>query len=519
MKSKNNHSFSGFVTVFHERRLPVVAIPAGYAALIEAYSLAVPLPRILSATGKRHTIISEDNWRILTPRHAPDTTLESHLTFALKHEGVDLLVLKKLFEATGAKAVEEMVKGRPTGAYARRLWFLYEWLLDTRLDLPDADTGSYVLVLDVEQQYAGDTNNSRRHRVKNNLPGTPTFCPLVFRTDRLERFIAKDLPARARDIIAKLPGDVLSRAAAFLLLQDSKSSYAIEGERAPQERIQRWGRAIGEAGARSLDLDELLRLQRIVIGDARFVALGLREEGGFVGEHDREFRAPLPNHISARPDDLESLSDGLCAFDHGASKHLDPVIAAAVLAFGFIYIHPFVDGNGRIHRYLIHHMLVQRGFNPPGMVFPISAAILDDIYAYRAILESYSAPLLLLIEWKGTEDGNVNVLNDTVDYYRYFDATLHAEFLYNCVAKTIEEDLPKEAAFLQHYDQFRARVETIVDMPDRTTDLLFRFLAQNNGALSVRARNKEFKLLKDNETRAIEEAYRCCFVDTNETRI
>ncbi len=106
MENKNNHHFPGFVTVFHERRLPVAAIPAGYAALIGAYSLAVPLPRILSATGKRHTLISEDSWRILTPRHAPDSTLESHLTFALKHEGIDLLVLKKLFEATGAKAVE-----------------------------------------------------------------------------------------------------------------------------------------------------------------------------------------------------------------------------------------------------------------------------------------------------------------------------------------------------------------------------------------------------------------------------
>ncbi|MBN1365196.1 MAG: Fic family protein [Syntrophaceae bacterium] len=31
---------------------------------------------------------------------------------------------------------------------------------------------------------------------------------------------------------------------------------------------------------------------------------------------------------------------------------MDPLITAAVLAFGFIYIRPFSDGNGRIHRYL-----------------------------------------------------------------------------------------------------------------------------------------------------------------------
>ena len=156
----------------------------------------------------------------------------------------------------------------------------------------------------------------------------------------------------------------------FLLLKDSRSSYAIEGERPPQDRIQRWARAIGEAGRRPVDLDELLRLQAIVIGDARFVELGLRREGGFVGEHDGETRMPIPDHVSARAEDLRSLIDGMAAFDRGPARDLDPVTASALLAFGFVYVHPFVDGNGRIHRYLIHHVLAQRGFNPAGVVFP-----------------------------------------------------------------------------------------------------------------------------------------------------
>ena len=122
------------------------------------------------------------------------------------------------------------------------------------------------------------------------------------------------------------------------------------------------GRAIGAAGRRSIELDELFRLQAIVIGDARFVRLGLREEGGFIGENDRDTRVPIPDHISARPDDLRSLISGMVAFDRGAAQKLDPVIAAAILAFGFVYVHPFADGNGRIHRYLIHHVLAQRGF-------------------------------------------------------------------------------------------------------------------------------------------------------------
>jgi hypothetical protein len=320
-----------------------------------------------------------------------------------------------------------------------------------------------------------------------------------------------DLGRRAQDAIARVPKDVVARAAAFLLLKDSRSSFAIEGERPPQDRIQRWGRAIGEAGRRSIELDELLRLQAIVIGDTRFVRLGLRPEGGFIGEHDRDSGAPIPDHISARPDDLQSLVNGMVAFDRGAAQSIDPVIAAAVLAFGFVYIHPFVDGNGRIHRYLIHHVLAERGFSPTGIVFPISAAILERINEYRASLEDYSRRLLPVIDWQATDGGNVNVKSDTADFYRFFDATPHAEFLYACVKKTIEEDLPRETQFLARYDRFRDRIQAIVDMPGRTVDLLFRFLHQNGGTLSKRARTEEFSKLTEKEAAAAEAAYRDSF--------
>ncbi len=105
-------------------------------------------------------------------------------------------------------------------------------------------------------------------------------------------------------------------------------------------------------------------------------------------------------------------------------------MAAAVLAFGFVYVHPFEDGNGRLHRYLIHHVLAQRGFNPAGVVFPVSAAFWSGSTSTARVLEDYSRRLLPLIHWEPTADGNVHVLNDTVDYYRFFDATPHAEFLY-----------------------------------------------------------------------------------------
>ncbi|GMQ77364.1 MAG: Fic family protein [Gammaproteobacteria bacterium] len=507
MNPQPRNYFSGLVTVFHGRRLPEKGVPVGYAALIEAYRLKVPLPRRLSAIGEHHRTVERDGWRILTPRHAPEPSLEGHLTFALKYEGLDLAVLKRLFEAAGADNIAAVVRSKPTGRYARRLWFLYEWLLGRELDLPGATRGGYVPVVDTAQQYGSRGSNVKRQRVRNNLPGTPEFCPLAFRTEVLDSFIAMDLPKRAQAVVADVPKDVVARTAAFLLLKDSKSSFAIEGEQPPQDRIQRWGRAIGEAGRNVTDFDELVRLQEMVIGDTRFVHIGLRTVGGFVGEHDRTTRMPLPDHISARPEDLPSLVTGMTAFEQGPGKDLAPVIEASILAFGFVYAHPFEDGNGRVHRYLIHHILSKRGFNPPGVVFPVSAAILEKIDEYRAVLEDYSKRLLPMIEWQPTGDGNLEVVNDTGDFYRFFDATPHAEFIYACVLQTIEHDLPEEARFLQRYDEFCAGLKTVVDMPTRTVDLLFRFLRQNNGKFSQRALSKEFVELTEREVGRIERLY------------
>ena len=507
------HPFSGPVAVFRGRRLPETATPAGYSALIDAFDLEVPLPRRLRATGQRHRIRDYDRWRIMTPRHAPAPTLEGHLTFALKYEGLDLAVLKRLFLTVSTAPIEEIARARPTGSYARRVWFLFEWLTGRSLDLPDATSGRYVPVLNPSQQVGIDGETAPRYRLRNNLPGTPEFCPLVFRTKTLEEFAELELPRRARDAVADVPRDVLARTAAFLLLKDARASFVIEGERPPLDRIQRWGSAIGEAGRRPLDVDELLRLQRIGIGDSRFVRFGLRKEDGFVGEHERATRMPRPVHVSACPRDLADLVEGMIAFDRGPAREMDPVIAAAILAFGFVYAHPLEDGNGRLHRYLIHHVLAQRGYTSPGIVFPVSAAVLREIDRYRDTLESYSQRLLPHIRWEPTEGFNVRVKNDTADFYRFFDATPHAEFLYDCVRQVIERDLPEECDWLRRYDAFRRRIGAMLEMPERTIDLLFRLLDQNDRILSRRARTKELAALTDAKSKRVEAVFADVFGD------
>jgi len=498
---------------FRGRLLPEPARPVGYAALVDRYGLSVPLPSVLTAIAARHHPASTAEWRLLTPRHAPDGALGDHLEFALKWEGVDLAVLSAVFRAVPDEEVAAVVRAKPTGTYARRLWFLHEWLTGRELDVPQPGKVRAVLAVDPQQQFAASKGRpSSRHKVTDNLPGTPDFCPLVRRTAALERYAAKRLDQKARELIGRTHPDVVARAAAFLLLKDSRSSFGIEGERPSAQRAARWANAIGEAGARRLSVSELERLQRIVLGDTRFVRLGLRTEGGFVGVHDRATREPIPDHISARAEDLRSLLDGMVAYSERAiAGGVDPVVVAGAVAFGFVYVHPFEDGNGRLHRWLIHHVLATAGYNPPAVVFPVSAPILREIEAYRAVLESYSRPLLALIEWRPTESGNVEVLNHTRDYYRFFDATAHAEFLFAAVEQTVDRELPGEVAYLEAYDRFARGVKEIVDMPDPTLDLLHRFLRQGDGHLSQRTRTGEFAALTDAETERIEHLYAECF--------
>jgi len=507
--SMKNNRFSIEISVFHGRKTPEKGTMVGYGALIHKYELPVPIPEVLSLISFRNRRYTSEHWQVFTPRYLPDETLYKQLLFALKYEGINLLVLKKLFERLPENEMSVLLKEEPTGQYSRRLWFLYEWLLDKTLPIKDLEISNYVPLLDGKLQYAlKEGERSGRHRIINNLTGSMDFCPLIRKTEKLEKHLAADFAAQQNQYLKTVRKDILQRASAFLLLKDSKASFTIEGESPKSKRAARWGRAIGQAGMHELTKDELVRLQQIVIENPRFVDMGFREKGGFVGAHDRSLGVPLPDHISAKWQDVGQLVNGLIETNQLLLDHeIDAVISAAIVAFGFVFIHPFEDGNGRIHRYLIHHVLARKEFAQQGIIFPISASILNHIDDYRRILERYSQPLLDFIEWKETQDHNVKVLNDTMDYYRYFDATPQAEFLYDCVEDTIENIIPEEVSYLTRYDEFKHYLDNEFEMPDKKVALLVRFLEQNNGRLSNRAKEKEFKALTEKEVKDIEEQF------------
>jgi Fic family protein len=508
----NNKHFSRQITIFRGRQTPEEAVLVGYGAIIETLQLAVPMPLQLALISSKKRHYKNEQWQVFTSRHQPEDNLYKHLVFSLKYEGVNLLVFKKLFEKLPQKEILGMLEIESTGIYSRKIWFLYEWLFSKKLNIADADSKiKYINLLDEDKQFAIKGASSPRHRIINNLPGTVDFCPLIFKTEKLNASIAANLSEQQNTFFKKIHKDVLQRASSFLVLKDSKASFTIEGENPPNARAARWGKAIGQAGGKPLSEDELNRLQQIVIENGRFIEMGFRKKGGFVGEHDRTTGEPMPEHISARWQDIEQLINGLLKTNELLESDFDAVLAAAIVAFGFVFIHPFEDGNGRLHRYIIHHILAKKKFTQQGVIFPISASILDHIDNYRTVLESYSHPILDHIKWKQTPDHNIEVLNETIDLYRYYDATKQAEFLYDCAEDTIKRVIPEEVNYLIQFDEFKKYMDNNFEMPDKLVATLVRFLQHNNGVLYKRGREKEFKMLTEQEGDKIEKTFKEIF--------
>jgi GAF domain-containing protein len=501
------------ITIFQEKTVPAGTRLAGWAALVQAFAISAPMRRP-SCVSEHYVSGSHREagaWIVFDKRYWPGDTFADHLTFALRHEDIDLLILRRVFEAVPQAEVAALVRAASTAIAVRRAWYLYETLTGRTLAVDDAPRAVAVDLLDPKAYFTGKPRLSKRHRVRDNLLGTGRFSPVIRRTSILEQILQLDLAAKARETVGDTGGHLVARAASFMLLADSRASFEIEGERPPRNRLERWGRAVSQAGKNRLTLNEIIRLHGVLIEDTRFVRAGLRSDGVFMGERDHT-GDPLPEFIGARPADLDDLMSGMLeANDRMRDDGLDPVLQAAATAFGFVYVHPFEDGNGRLHRCLIHHVLTERKFTPPGMVFPVSSVMLDRIDDYHTTLETHSGPLMPFIEWRPTPERNVEVLNETADLYRYFDCTGAAEFLYACVKRTVEDDLPREIDYLRRHDEAIRRIMDAVEMPDRVADNLVMFIRQNKGTLSRKRREGEFNKLRDDEVVLIEGVVRDAF--------
>jgi len=264
----------------------------GYRWLAERYGVSSVQPlSVESRIGPSRRSVRNDgsSLEIYPAIFRPADALSAHLTFALKHEGIHLEFLARLFEHVPEDDIRTWVNGERTGQYARRTGFLWEWLTGRELhDAPGASGGNYVNAIDPERYVASTTPiNNARWRVRDNLPGSRAFCPLVRRTAAVVNAEAYDCAAQFDALQAEYGGDLLMRSAVWLTIKESRASFQLEHEEDQKDRIQRFAavmeRRCGQI-QNTLSPLSLEELQREILGDrTTLLHFGLRESPVFVG--------------------------------------------------------------------------------------------------------------------------------------------------------------------------------------------------------------------------------------------
>jgi Fic family protein len=478
--------------------------PAGYAFLLEKLKIS-GMPNwhtsfVLSA-GTHRSHVQEGLIEEVYPiTYWPGDKVGDHLEFALKYDGVNLSLLKQIFDAVPQDEITHYINSKPTGKYARRIWFFYEFLSEQKLPIKDIIQGNYVEALDSKLYFTIKSGKkSKRHRIVDNLLGDKKFCPVVRKIEQLRRMESVNLRKKCEDLVASYPVELLHRALTYLYKKETKSSFEIEHVKPNASRVEKFISLLELAEKEDFcRKDLLIDIQNRTV-DQRFMDSDYRTNQNYVGQ-TVSYLNEVIHFICPKPDDLPDLMEGVIEAN-GRMKEggIDPIIHAATIAYGFVFMHPFEDGNGRIHRFLIHNILSTRGMVPPGLMFPVSATILKNPLNYDASLEAFSKPLLQLIEYRLDETGKMIVENDTALWYRYMDMTAQSLALFDFVNKTIEKELVKELNFLASYDFTKKEIQDVIDMPDRLIDQFIQFCIQNNGKLSDRKRSSHFEFLKDEE--------------------
>lgn len=484
----------------------MIKTPVGYKAICEKLALQV-LPHYrdsyIAKQGRGKTLINNHHETHIYPKTYAlqnEGDLLANLEFALKYDGINLEIIHAFFEKINENEIVNYIKKQPTGIYSRKIWFLYEFLMNKKLPLNDCQRIKYVDLLDPKIYFTSEPLKSPRHALNDNLLGNLHFCPMVRRSDILEKKIESRLDNTAKMLLEKYDPYLIARACNYLYTKETMSSYQIEKEQPDKSRIVRFINLLQQASKIDvLSKEVLIELQNVIV-DPRFKDIDYRHSQNYVGENVNPY-IQKTHYISPKPEDVSVLMSGLLdSLERMVSSHVHPVIIAAAISFGFVYIHPFEDGNGRIHRFLIHFILSKNQFTPRDIIFPVSSIMLKNMHAYDAALESFSKPLLsVLTNYYLSEDGSMTVNQDSKSLYQYIDFTIMTEYLFTCIEDAINNYIEREIKFLINYDSAKRCIQEIVDMPDKKIDLFIKIIVQNNGKLSLQKKNQFFSLLTDDE--------------------
>jgi hypothetical protein len=526
---------------------------AGYAwlASVAGVSVVNPLGAISSIGGSRR---SEPGREVYPAQYRPAVgtrAVQEHFRFALAHEGVHLELLTRLFTHFGSGFIADWLREEPTSSYARRVGFFYEWLTGKKIEEHDrVASGNYVDALDGDKYLAATTvDQNRRWRINDNMPGTPDFCPMVRLDSQVREASSIPFEAEVDQLIAQFGEDLVMRSVSWLSVKESRASFLIERESEQEDRIHRFARAMARYCGRQadpLEVGALSTLQEAILGDAKTTFQpGLRRSPVFVG-HSHRFE-PVVDYVAPHYDSVPGMLEGLRVFAErtalapvsAASGRSEPrdwlpsVVRAAVISFGFVYIHPMADGNGRLSRFLINDTLRRDGALPSPLILPVSAIISANVRErdrYDQALETVSHPLMERLNGHFTFDrDNITTYDDGVrsnfqmdDWsdaapaWRYLDLTKHASYLGGIIRRSLGEGIGDEARYLQRFDRARSALSNVVEARDEDAIRIIRGITENGG-ISKSLRKIYPDLLDDPETAAqVEGAVLGAFADQEE---
>lgn len=480
---------------------------AGGAWLVGAYGIELVMPlTVQSRIGGRRATHEADGTRTETYVESmrPHASLRGHLTFHLKHEEPHLEFLARLFERVDPAELTTWINNEPGGQYARRAGFLFEWLTGRQLEVEAPIAGPYVDVVDPRKVVAaspGQSVRNRRWRVQDNLPGTPALCPIVRKNAIFDQATAVNPQRLLNDLAAEFGTETLMRSAVWMTLRESKASFAIEGEADQSDRITRFADVLAHrtgTGAIPLNDADLATLQSAILGARTTLeAFGVRQSPVFVGEIVRY--QEVVHYVAPPAVDLNAMLAGLAAFWE-RTRGQSAVMRSAVVAFGFVYIHPLADGNGRVHRFLINDALRRDGAVEEPLILPVSALITHDAAerrAYDQILDTISRPLMSSLAGTFEFDSVQTTYPDGIrsnfvfpgdalarPVWRYPDLTRHVGYVADVLKRTICQEMRQDVQFLRRHALARTAIKEIIEMPDPQADRVIRSVEANQGALS-----------------------------------
>lgn len=446
----------------------------------------------------RRTTIGSIRQEMYSAGARPGPTVAEHLAFGLKHELVNLEFLARLFSVLDHHILEEWILREPTGAYARRTGFFFEWLTGRRLDVPDTLAGNYIDALDPDEfMVASQSTKVRRWRVRDNLPGTPSYCPTIRRTSTLRELEGYDCASALEALEVQFGSDVLMRSAVWLSIKESRASFAIEHEEKQVDRVKRFAAVMERRCGQSddpLTLDTLTELQTEILGTA--TRYGIRQSPVIVG-HTQGFDN-IVDYIAPPFERTAELLDGL-RLSMAKTVGGAPVLRASMASFGFVYIHPMSDGNGRISRFLVNDILRRDSAVPAPFILPISATITNKTQqraGYDRALEALSRPFMLKYQNSyrfgaqyACADGirsnfHFDAYEDAMPTWRYPDLTQQSEYIGGVIRLAIEVEMRKEASFLRDIENARDSVKNHLEGPNADIDQIIRSIRENDWKVS-----------------------------------